>query len=61
MKNLVSFYDIHQIIFSATTSLHLQLQRIKRYDFIKPPETPQEDLAVQISQRMLVEYMKRLG
>lgn len=50
-----------QIIFSATTELHLQLQRIKRYDFMKAPESPQEDLAVQISQKMLVEYMKRLG
>lgn len=50
-----------QVILAATTELHLQLQRMKNYDFARPPSSPQEDLAVQISQRMLVEYMKRLG
>jgi len=50
-----------QVILSATLELHMQLQRIKQFDFIKPPRNTEEDMAVQISQRMLVEYMKRLG
>lgn len=50
-----------QVILEATFELRLQIQRVRHYDFIPPPQTPQEDIAVQISQQMLVEYMKRIG
>merc|ERR1719376_1776796 len=49
LQEALTHQDACQVIFEATFELRFQIQRLKHYDFIPPPQTPQEDFAVQIS------------